>query len=190
MLTPFDGWTVAHALAGFFSGRFNFGRRLFYPIPIVWEIYQLYFHYQPQGHYMGVVWLNSLSDILVCVICYELAVTRSFGYQRCPQWLRINIKIKAAAAYVLIALAGTWVFWDDVFRLGLSAGMPSARVPLVLGAFSPAIASFAVWMWIRRGASHISGLPRLTTKPLPYFLLTCLLPSVVILVIIILIRGF
>jgi len=187
MLTPFDVWTIAHGLVGFSLGRIKFNRLLFYPIQIAWEIYQLYFHYQPQGYYLGYLWLNSLSDILVCSVCYEVALRHSFSYERHPLWLRISNNVKVVTAYALIALGITWAFWDDVFRLGLSARMPSAQVPLLIGAFSPAIASFVVRKWIKREASHIPGSP---FKQLTYYLSTGFLPLVVILLIIALVRGF
>ena len=132
-----DFYTLAHGLAGFFLGRIKISRWLFYPVPVAWEIYQLFFHYQPQGYFLGDVWLNSLCDILACSACYEIAGSFSFFYERNRLWLSISAKTKAIMAYVLITSVSTWIFWDDIFRLGLSASMPSVEVPLILGACSP-----------------------------------------------------
>ena len=183
MLTPVDGWTPAHGLVGFFLGRIQFKRWQFYPIPIGWEIYQLFFHYQPQGHYLGYVWLNSLSDILACSICYEIALRHSFGYEQRSLWRRLSNNAKAVAAYFLIAFGIIWAFWDDIFRLGMSAQLPAAELPLVIGAFSPAIASFITLKWIKREAFNIPA-------HMSYYLYAGFLPSLVILLIIMSIRGF
>jgi hypothetical protein len=156
MHSPFDFWTIAHGLVGFFLGRIKLTRWLFYPVPVAWEIYQLFFHYQPQGYRLKDVWLNSLCDILICSICYEIAGSFSFFYERNRLWLRISNKTKTIIAYVLVASVSTWVFWDDIFRLRLSAGMPSVEVPLILGACSPVIACFVVWTWLRHDITHLS----------------------------------
>jgi hypothetical protein len=190
MLTPIDGWTLAHGLVGFFLGKIRFQRLLFYPVPIVWEVYQLFFHYQPQSLDLARVWLNSVSDILACIICYEIAVKHSFHYERHRLWLSISTNAKAVIAYVIITLVVTWTFWDDIFRIGLSARMPSAQVPLIMGALSPAIASFIVRKWINREASQTARLPWLSFGPWSYYLFAGLLPSVAIMLVIVLVRGF
>jgi hypothetical protein len=190
MLNPIDGWTIAHGLVGFFLGRIKFNRLLFYPVPTGWEIYQLYFHYQPQGHYLAHVWLNSLCDILACILCYEVAARSPFNIERYPLWRRVSNKTKAIVAYVLITLSVTWVFYDDIFRGELSARMPMAQVPLVLGALSPAIASFVVRMWVKRDIFHFAGLLRISGKQLSPYLLTGVLPSVAILFIVFLVKIY
>jgi hypothetical protein len=181
MLTPIDGWTIAHGLVGFFLGRIKINRWLFYPVPIGWEIYQLYFHYQPKGIFLAHVWPNSLVDILACIVCYEVAVKYSFNIERYPFWTRVSNKTKAIIAYVLITLSVTWVFYDDIFRGGLWTRMPMAQLPLVLGALSPAIASFIVWIWIKRDTFRFIGLLKIFGRQMSYYLFTGVLPSVVVL---------
>jgi hypothetical protein len=188
MLTPVDGWTIVHSVVGFFLGRIKFNRLLFYPVPIGWEIYQLYFHYQPQGYYLGYVWLNSLSDILFCSICYEVALRYSFIYDRSPLWLRISRNTKAVTAYVLIACSVTWAFWDDIIRRGLSKQVPSTLVPLMIGAISPAISSFVVSLWIKWEAFSRVRSARTSSK-LYYYLFAGFLPSAVIFLVIVWVRG-
>ena len=74
---PFDLFTLAHGSVGFLFGKIKLDRWLCYSLSIGWEIYQLYFHYKPQGFEVKDVWLDSVIDILAYVFCYEVA-TRYF----------------------------------------------------------------------------------------------------------------
>jgi hypothetical protein len=49
MIIPLDGWTLVHGLIGFFSGRIKIKRLCLFPVPLIWEVYQLFFHYEPLG---------------------------------------------------------------------------------------------------------------------------------------------
>jgi hypothetical protein len=150
MLNPFDGWTVVHGIVGFLLGTIRINRWIFYPFPIGWEVYQLYFHYQPQGYVMEYVWLNSLVDILVCVMCYEISVRHRVKYDILLYWLKVSSQTKILITYSLFTSGITWLFWDDLFRIGLSEKIPLPQIPLFLGLFSPAIAAFIVRTWIIR----------------------------------------
>ena len=185
MLTPIDGWAIAHGFTGFFLARIKLNRWILYPTQIAWETYQFYFHYQPQGYSFGYIWLNSLIDILICSVCYELAINHSFNYERLPIFRRINNNIKAMLAYALITFSITWAFWDDVFRTNFSAQLPYPQIPLILGAFSPVFASFNIWKWFKQ---EITDAPRLLQNRLSYSLFTGLIPSLLILLVIILVK--
>ena len=151
MLNPFDGWTIAHVLVGFFAGTIRVNRWVFFPIPFAWEVYQLYFHYQPQGCGLGYVWLNSLVDILACILCYEISIRHPVKYDMHPFWLKISVKVKRSTACSLITFGITWLFWDDIFRIGLTEQIPLPQIPLLLGLISPALAAFVVRTWIVLG---------------------------------------
>jgi len=151
MLNPFDGWTIAHGFIGFFLGTIRINRCIFYPIPFTWEVYQLYFHYQPQGYNLEYVWLNSLVDILTCILCYEISRIYPVKYDMHPFWLKTSVKAKRFIAYSIVAFGITWLFWDDIFRIGLIEQIPLPQIPLLLGLISPAIAVFVVRTWIVRG---------------------------------------
>lgn len=150
MLNPFDGWTIAHGVVGFFLGTIRINRWVFYPFPFVWEIYQLYFHYQPRSYDLEYVWLNSLVDILICVFCYEISRKSQVKYYIYPYWLKVSLKTNRLITYSLITSGIVWLFWDDIFRTGLSEQIPLPQIPLLLGLISPAIAAFIVRTWIIR----------------------------------------
>ena len=150
MLNPFDGWTIVHGIVGFLSGTIRINRWIFYPFPFGWEVYQLYFHYQPQGYDLDFVWLNSLVDILVCVMCYEISVRYQVKYDISFYLLKVSSQTKIVITYSLISSGITWLFWDDLFRTGLSEQIPLPQIPLLLGLISPAIAAFIVRTWIIR----------------------------------------
>ena len=150
MLNPFDGWTIAHGVVGFFLGTIRINRWVFYPFPFVWEVYQLYFHYQPRSYALEYVWLNSLVDILICVFCYEISRKSQVKYYIYPYWLKVSLKTNRLITYSLITSGIVWLFWDDIFRTGLSEQIPLPQIPLLLGLISPAIAAFIVRTWIIR----------------------------------------
>ena len=150
MLYFFDGWTIIHSIVGFLLGIIRINRWVFYPIPFGWEIYQLYFHYQPQGYDLEYVWVNSLVDILTCVMCYEFSRRHQVKYDMYPYWFKVGLKTIRLFAYPLITSGIAWLFWDDIFRIGLSEQIPLPQIPLLLGLISPAIAAFIVRIWIIR----------------------------------------
>ena len=150
MLNPFDGWTIAHGVVGFFLGTIRINRWVFYPFPFVWEVYQLYFHYQPRSYALEYVWLNSLVDILICVFCYEISRKSQVKYYIYPYWLKVSLKTNRLITYSLITSGIAWLFWDDIFRIGLSEQIPLPQIPLLLGLISPAIAASIVRTWIVR----------------------------------------
>jgi hypothetical protein len=179
MLNPFDGFTVAHGFVGFFLGRIRLNRWLFYPIPIVWEVYQLFFHYQPQGFGLGYVWLNSLVDILACAFCYEISTQYSVKYNKYLFWLKMSTDSKGIMAYFIITFGIAWLFWDDILRGGLAQQIPSPQIPLLTGSFSPVIAAFIVRTWIvRKGPVNNRSLLVWSNAGL-YYLVVGFLPFVV-----------
>ena len=74
MNEPFDFFTLAHGVAGFLFGKLKLNRWLCYSVAIGWEIFQLYFHYKPQGSGLEDVWVNSMIDILAFLVCYEATI--------------------------------------------------------------------------------------------------------------------
>ena len=150
MINPFDGWTIIHGIVGFLFGIIRINRWIFYPLPFAWEAYQLYFHYQPQGYDLEYVWLNSLIDILACILWYEISRRQQVKYYMLPYWSKVSLETKILITYSLITSGITWLFWDDLFRTGLSEQIPLPQIPLLLGLISPAIAAFIVRIWIIR----------------------------------------
>ena len=190
MQNPFDGWTLAHGLTGFFLGRIKFNRSMFYPLTIAWEIYQISFHYQPQGYYPKYVWINSLIDILSCVICYEAAIRYSFKYDRFRPWLGTSDNIKGIAAYAFVTSSVAWLFWDDIFRLGLLKDTISFQIPLLLGAFSPLVACFIVRQHISKAASSSNNrIASILNNQCFYYVITGLLPSGLAFLVVSLVTG-
>ncbi len=180
VLSPVDAWTSLHGLSGFFIGRIKVGRLLAYTMTVVWEVYQLYFHYQPQDKGLEYIWLNSVVDILAFVVSYEIAVKHSLGYDKNKLWRMLSDNIKALLTYLLITCATAWLFWDDMFCLRLAARMPSSQTALLLGAFSPVIASFLVSRWIGH-ARFINGQPSLALRERLFYLFAFgLFPSVTV----------
>jgi hypothetical protein len=182
MLSPIDGWTVAHAFIGFLFGKNKIAREIVYSLQIGWETYQLLFHYQPQGYHLGYIWLNSLTDIIVCSVFYEITLRRyNFIIKQLGLWTKLNNTTKAFTLYIMITTGIMWALWDDVFRLKLSSLMPSVHIPLVIGAFSPVVASIFVRKWVNQ-------IPRkIYMGQLLFFFLTGLIPSLIILLILYLI---
>ena len=180
MLTPIDGWTLAHGLVGFFSGRINIRRFLLYPTPILWEVYQLYFHYQPQGEGLKYMLLNSVFDVLTFLLLYEIANWHNLKHYQMEPCRKLTDDAKGIMAYILITLGTAWLFWDDIFRLRLVARMPNPQVPLLFGALSPAVASFIVRTWIsrRRPAKSVSSW--ITHEQRFYYSVFGVLPSAII----------
>ncbi len=180
MLNPVDAWTIAHGLVGFFLGRIKIRRLLLYPTPILWEVYQLYFHYQPLGQGLEDVWLNSVFDVLAFLLLYEIAnwhILKNYQMEPCR---KLTDNAKGIMVYILITLGIAWLFWDDIFRLRLAARMPNPQVPLLLGALSPAVASFIVRTWIsrRRPAESVSSW--ITRELWFYYFVFGVLPSSII----------
>ncbi len=180
MLSPVDGWTLIHGISGFFIGRIKVERLPAYTMTVVWEVYQLYFHYQPQDEGLGCVWLNSIVDILVFVMSYEIAVRHSLGYDRSKLWQMLSDNTKALLTYLLITGVTAWLFWDDIFRLRLAAWMPSSQIALLLGACSPVIASFLMSRWIGYGRYMNSQSSWTLHERLLYYFAFGLLPSVTV----------
>ena len=150
MLHPFDGWTIVHGIVGFLLGTIRINRWIFYPFTLGWEAYQLYFHYQPQGYALEYVWLNSLVDILVSIMCCEISIRHQVKYDILLHWLKVSVQTKKLIAYSFFTSGIAWLFWDDLFRIGLSEQIPLPQIPLLLGLISPAIAAFIVRTWIIR----------------------------------------
>jgi hypothetical protein len=150
MLNPLDGWTIPHGIVGFLSGKIGINRWVFYPFSFGWEVYQLYFHYQPQGHDLEYVWINSMVDIIACVLGYEISRIHQVRYDLYPYWFKVSLKANGFVAYSLISFGITWLFWDDIFRIGPSEQIPLPQIPILLGLISPAIAAFIVRTWIIR----------------------------------------
>lgn len=137
---PIDGWTIAHCAAGLFFLVAGTGRRLTYTLIIVWEIYQFYFHYVPQGYTPEDIGLNSMVDILVAILSYEIAKQYLVGIWRVAQWHGMNVYVPKIIGFIFLSLGTAWLFWDDVFRLHLSLDLP--QIPLLLGAFAPVFVFF------------------------------------------------
>jgi hypothetical protein len=150
MLNPLDGWTIGHGVVGFLLGTIRINRWIFCTLIFGWEIYQLYFHYQPQGYALEYFWLNSLVDILVCIPCYEISIRHQVKYDIFLYWLKVSLQTKILIIYSLITFGITWLFWNDIFLAGLSEQIPLPQIPLSLGLISPAIAAFFVRTWIIR----------------------------------------
>ncbi len=148
MLHPLDGFTLAHGFMGLFLARIRLHRYLFYPIPIIWEIYQYFFHYQPQDYTLGDIWLNSLVDILVCVCCYEASSKYLIKYNKYPLGFKINNNYKMIIAYIVITFGITWLFWDDLIRGKFVEDIPMVQIPLILGSLSPLFAAFIVHKYL------------------------------------------
>lgn len=190
MLAPVDVWTIAHGFVGFLSGRIKIRRLLIYPIPILWEIYQLYFHYQPQGEGLNFVWLNSVFDISTFLVLYEVANWHNLKHYQMEPCRRLTDDAKGIMAYILITLGIAWLFWDDIFRLKLAARMPSPQVPLLFGALSPAIASFIVRTWVSRRRPARSASSWITREQRFYYSVFGVLPSAIIYIIMLCVTTF
>jgi hypothetical protein len=134
MINPVDGWILGHSLVGFFLGRLKFSRHIFYPLTIIWEVYQLYFHYQPQGYSLADVWQNSLVDILAGIGFYEFGVWYSRRERQLIPRIRMNTNTKWMMAHILISCGISWVFWDDMIRREMLTEIPLPQIPLLLGA--------------------------------------------------------
>ncbi len=180
MITPIDGWTLAHGLFGFLSGSIKLRRLWLYPVPIVWEVYQLFFHYQPHGESFKCVWLNSVCDIVVFPILYETARWQNLNFGNIRLFHKLSNEGKAILAYILLTLIITWLFWDDIFRLHLAARMPSSQLPLLFGALSPCIALFITRTWFKYGSAGDIALSWITREKLFYYTALGMLPSVII----------
>ena len=74
MNEPLDLLTLAHSFTGLVFGKIRIYRWLCYSIAIGWEIFQLYFTYAPRGLGLNDFWLDSVVDILACIICYEIII--------------------------------------------------------------------------------------------------------------------
>ena len=148
MLCPADGFTLAHGFVGVLLARFRLTRYLFYPVPVAWEIYQYFFHYQPHGDTLAYIWLNSLVDILVCVCAYEAASKYLNKFGQYPLGIKINSNARIVTSYLVVTLALTWLFWDDYIRGNYLEFVPLLRIPLILGSFSPLFAAIVVHRWM------------------------------------------
>ena len=177
MLAPVDGWTLAHGLAGFFSGKIKITRLFIYPLPFLWEIYQLFFHYHPQGEGLDYVWVNSAVDVLIFLGLYEITGRFNWKHHRTELYHSMPDDVKGIIAYVLITPVTAWLFWDDLLRLKLGTMMPVAQLPLLCGALSPVMASFIVKRWINQERPARSALSWIARKPGFYYWIFGILPS-------------
>jgi hypothetical protein len=180
MLAPIDGWTLAHGLAGFFAGKIKIRRIFLYPVPFLWEIYQLFFHYGPRGESLEYVWLNSVFDVLVFLVMYEISnrLGRKHYQMKLPR--EIFIDAKGICAYFLITSGMAWLFWDDIFRLKLGALMPIVQLPLLFGAFSPFLAWFIVRRWIGLERNELAASAGVNYKRRFNYWIFGILPSVMV----------
>jgi hypothetical protein len=188
MESPIDFWTIPHALVGIFFGRIRLPRLIQYPIPIIWEIYQLYFHYQPHGIMLGGMWLNSLFDILACVVCYEITLIYWKADFQNFYWQRINGNIKAIGAYLILAIMITWLFWDDVLGSDKTLAMPWAQLPIFWGAFSPLAAVLIIRNSIYKDTSFIEGWKTFFPGRWNDYMIKGIIPSAAIAIILVVIQ--
>jgi hypothetical protein len=179
VISASDIWTPAHAIIGLFFGRIKYPRLLYYPIPFGWEIYQVYFHYQPMGYTFDQYWLNTLLDILAGLIGYE--VVRLYWTQKFvhPLWLRFSTNAKALAAYIFVAAGITWLLWNEILLGEMAPKMPSTAFPLILGALSPIAAAFVIHYSIYKEGFTIKGWSRMFPRNWNYYLINGLFPSVI-----------
>jgi hypothetical protein len=151
MIIPIDGWTLVHGLIGFFSERIKIRRIWLYPLPFIWEVYQYFFHYQPLGKWLEDVWLNSIFDIAIFLLFYELARWYNLNFDNIWLFQKLTNEVKATMVYILVSLGLTWLFWDDIFRLKLAGHMSNPQIPLLFGALSPFMASLIIRKWFNHG---------------------------------------
>ena len=74
MNEPFDFFTLAHGLVGFFLGKVRLSRQLGYLVAIGWEVFQLFFQHRPQGIELEAVWLDSVIGLMAFIVCYEFGI--------------------------------------------------------------------------------------------------------------------
>jgi hypothetical protein len=113
MINPLDVWDIGHALVGLSMGSLQLRRWFAYPVKLVWETYQLFFEYQPQGLGLGDVWLDSVFDTLTFAIFYEITLAYAPRIARMERWRRISPRAKGVAAFIFICFGGSFVMgWD------------------------------------------------------------------------------
>jgi hypothetical protein len=189
MIEISDLWTPAHALIGLFFARIRYPRLLYYPIPFGWEIYQVFFHYQPLGITFDQFWINTVADILAGIIGYEL-IWRYWNQKLVnPLWLRFSDGFKALAAYILIVSGITWLLWNEVLLGAHAPQIPIPAFTLILGALSPLATAYIMRHSIYKAEFTLKGWSRLFPLKWNYYLVNGVFPSVITGIVILIIEA-
>lgn len=180
MLAPglFDVWNIGHALVGVSMGAFQFKRWFAYPLKIVWEIYQVFVHYGPQGLGLRDVWINSVLDTVTFALAYELALPIARLIAQTAWWKRIAPGNKYILAFLLLNSGGTFVMAWDLQPSTLPANWQLMTVvfPLFL---CPAISALLIRSLISKEGFASAGLALQLKQNWPYYLASgILLPAI------------
>jgi len=152
-----DGWALVHAFVGLAMAAMGLKRWFAYPVAFAWEVYQLYFHYPVRGFGFSETWLNSVMDIVVFIVAYEVTVAYRGWVARQWWWPSASDRNKGVVAFLLIAF-GLALPWLLDLPQAAASGLPQLETVIVPAALSPAVAALIVRAWVTREGFADAGL--------------------------------
>jgi membrane protease YdiL (CAAX protease family) len=175
---PLDLWNIGHALVGLSMGVFQLKRWFAYPLKIVWEIYQVFVHYGPYDIGFDEVWVNSVLDTAVFAVVYEVSWLCAKRVAKTGWWRRINPRLKAVAAFLILTFGGSFVMgWD--LKPSIAPDLLQITTVIFPMVLCPAIAAFMVRGLITREGFSDVCLSLKIKQAWPVYLAALVVPAVV-----------
>jgi membrane protease YdiL (CAAX protease family) len=178
MIDALDVWDLGHAFLGFSMGVLGLKRWFAYPLKLVWELYQLFVYYPPQGLGFEDIWVNSVLDMLAFAVVYEISFLYAPKIARKEWWRRISPQTKGVTAFLFILYGGSFIMGYELEPSAAPSLLQISTVvfPLVL---CPAISAFMVRGLVTKEGFADVGFAMNFKKKWPYFIGAGILPALI-----------